>query len=64
MGGGRLVWSLEQTAFMSIDKGLGFVEGLCLGLEWVWVKNFYKEKMHIRDREPLGPKRWYIREFR
>ncbi|CDI81940.1 hypothetical protein, conserved [Eimeria acervulina] len=34
------------------------------GLEWVWVKNFYKEKMHIRDREPLGPKRWYIREFR
>ncbi|CDJ42669.1 hypothetical protein, conserved [Eimeria tenella] len=34
------------------------------GLEWVWTKYFYKKKVHFQDREPLGPKRWYIREFR
>ncbi|KAL8427987.1 hypothetical protein Efla_004245 [Eimeria flavescens] len=34
------------------------------GLEWVWVKDFYNQKLHFQDREPLGPKRWYIREFR
>ncbi|KAL8273794.1 hypothetical protein Esti_002268 [Eimeria stiedai] len=34
------------------------------GLAWVWRKDFYREKQHFQDREPLGPKRWYIREFR
>lgn len=34
------------------------------GIAWVWTKDFYKEKRHFQDREPLGPKRWYIREFR
>ncbi|PHJ16412.1 bir protein [Cystoisospora suis] len=34
------------------------------GLPWVWEKNFYEGSVHFCDREPLGPKRWYRKEFR
>jgi hypothetical protein len=34
------------------------------GLPWVYKKDFLKHKMHILDKEPIGPKRWYKREYR
>ena len=34
------------------------------GLPWIYAKDFLKHKLHILDKEPLGPKRWYKREYR
>eukprot|EP00920_Eleutheroschizon_duboscqi_P035908 GHVT01086872.1.p1 GENE.GHVT01086872.1~~GHVT01086872.1.p1 ORF type:complete len:148 (+),score=5.95 GHVT01086872.1:904-1347(+) len=34
------------------------------GLPWIWGKNFYEQRMHILDHPPLGPKRWYRRQFK
>eukprot|EP00386_Alphamonas_edax_P007768 GDKI01025804.1.p1 GENE.GDKI01025804.1~~GDKI01025804.1.p1 ORF type:complete len:254 (-),score=42.11 GDKI01025804.1:745-1506(-) len=34
------------------------------GLPWMWKKDFYEAKVHYHDREPLGPKMWYMKEFR
>ena len=34
------------------------------GLPWIYEKDFLKYKMHILDKEPIGPKRWYKREYR
>jgi hypothetical protein len=34
------------------------------GLPWIYKKDFRQNKMHILDKEPLGPKRWYKREYR
>lgn len=34
------------------------------GLEWVWSNDYYQGKLHFMDREPLGPKRWYKKEYR
>ena len=33
-------------------------------LPWMWSNTFYEGQLHPEDREPLGPKRWYQREFR
>lgn len=34
------------------------------GLPWIYRKDFQTYKMHILDKEPIGPKRWYKREYR
>ena len=34
------------------------------GLPWIFRKDFAMNKMHILDKEPVGPKRWYRREYR
>jgi hypothetical protein len=34
------------------------------GLPWIFDKDFMESKRHIRDREPLGIRRWYRREFK
>lgn len=34
------------------------------GLPWIYKRDFLENKMHILDKEPIGPKRWYKREYR
>jgi hypothetical protein len=34
------------------------------GLPWIYRRDFLENKMHILDKEPVGPKRWYKREYR
>lgn len=34
------------------------------GLPWIYKKDFLTHKLHILDKEPIGPKRWYKREYR
>jgi hypothetical protein len=34
------------------------------GLPWIYKRDFLEHKMHILDKEPIGPKRWYKREYR
>lgn len=34
------------------------------GIPWVWKKDFYEPKLHVRDREPLGKREWFFEEFR
>lgn len=34
------------------------------GLPWIYRKDFQTHKLHILDKEPIGPKRWYKREYR
>jgi len=34
------------------------------GLPWIYKRDFTISKMHILDKEPMGPKRWYKREYR
>jgi hypothetical protein len=34
------------------------------GLPWIYKRDFLENKMHILDNEPIGPKRWYKREYR
>ena len=34
------------------------------GLPWIYRRDFMVNKMHILDKEPIGPKRWYRREYR
>ncbi len=34
------------------------------GLPWTYKRDFVENKMHILDKEPVGPKRWYKREYR
>jgi len=34
------------------------------GLPWIYERDFQAYKQHILDKEPLGPKRWYKREYR
>ena len=34
------------------------------GLPWIYKRDFLETKMHILDKEPIGPKRWYKREYR
>ena len=34
------------------------------GLPWIYRKDFLDNKMHILDKPPIGPKRWYRREYR
>jgi hypothetical protein len=34
------------------------------GLPWVWKRDYMESKFHILDKEPVGPKRWYKREYR
>ncbi|CEM25815.1 unnamed protein product [Vitrella brassicaformis CCMP3155] len=34
------------------------------GLPWMWDKRFYEGTLNYHDRQPLGPKKWYIREFK
>ena len=34
-------------------------------LPWVWENDYYRKNvLHYADREPLGPKHWYKRQFR
>lgn len=33
-------------------------------LPWVWAIDYFQGKLHFMDREPLGPKRWYKKEFK
>lgn len=33
-------------------------------LPWVWAIDYFQGKQHFMDREPLGPKRWYKKEFK
>lgn len=34
------------------------------GLPWIYKRDFMANKLHILDKEPVGPKRWYRREYR
>jgi hypothetical protein len=34
------------------------------GLPWIYRRDFARTKVHILDKEPIGPKRWYKREYR
>ena len=33
-------------------------------LPWIWNSNFYNPPIHMMDRNPKGPKRWYKKEYR
>jgi hypothetical protein len=33
-------------------------------LPWVWSNDYFDGKLHYMDREPLGKRRWYKREYR
>jgi hypothetical protein len=34
------------------------------GIPWIYKRDFFANKQHILDKEPVGPKRWYKREYR
>ncbi len=34
------------------------------GLPWIYKKDFRQHRIHTLDKEPVGPKRWYRREYR
>ena len=34
------------------------------GLPWIYKRDFLQNKLHILDKEPIGPKRWYKKEYR
>lgn len=33
-------------------------------LPWMWSPSFFEGKLHYLDREPVGLRRWYRREFK
>ena len=34
------------------------------GLPWIYERDFLVNKLHVLDKEPIGPKRWYKREYK